>query len=118
MRSLFLSLTAILSILFAASSAEADNRHHHKQQHHKHHNHHNHKIYHYGALWPFWYRPVNYRRPVVVNQYYSQPAYYSSGYQNDQYCREYTEMVRVGGRLQPSYGTACYQPDGSWQVTY
>jgi surface antigen len=34
----------------------------------------------------------------------------------DRYCREYQTTSRVGGRLQPSYGTACYQPDGSWQI--
>ncbi len=32
------------------------------------------------------------------------------------YCREYTKNVTVGGRVQQSYGTACQQPDGSWQV--
>lgn len=32
------------------------------------------------------------------------------------YCREYTQTVRVGGVLQPSYGTACMQPDGSWEM--
>ena len=32
------------------------------------------------------------------------------------YCREYTQTVRVAGRLQNSYGTACQQPDGSWAM--
>lgn len=32
------------------------------------------------------------------------------------YCREYTRSVYVGGRVQEAYGTACYQPDGSWMI--
>ena len=31
------------------------------------------------------------------------------------YCREYTETVVIGGRTHSAYGTACQQPDGSWQ---
>jgi surface antigen len=32
------------------------------------------------------------------------------------YCREYTQLVVVGGRNQQAYGTACRQPDGSWLI--
>jgi surface antigen len=32
------------------------------------------------------------------------------------YCREYQQTIYVGGRAQQGYGTACQQPDGSWQV--
>jgi surface antigen len=32
------------------------------------------------------------------------------------YCREYQARASVGGRSQQTYGTACMQPDGSWQV--
>lgn len=32
------------------------------------------------------------------------------------YCREYTARSRVGGRDVQTYGTACRQPDGSWQI--
>jgi hypothetical protein len=32
------------------------------------------------------------------------------------YCREYQSTVTVGGLPQGGYGTACMQPDGSWQV--
>jgi hypothetical protein len=32
------------------------------------------------------------------------------------YCREYTGTIYVGGRPEQGYGTACLQPDGSWQV--
>ncbi len=32
------------------------------------------------------------------------------------YCREYTATAVVGGEAQNTYGTACRQPDGSWQL--
>lgn len=32
------------------------------------------------------------------------------------YCREYQQTVYVGGREEQAYGTACQQPDGSWEV--
>lgn len=39
-------------------------------------------------------------------------------YQNSdgQYCREFTQKINVGGRSETGYGTACRQPDGSWQI--
>lgn len=35
---------------------------------------------------------------------------------NGQYCREYQQTITVGGQTKRGYGTACRQPDGSWQV--
>ena len=35
---------------------------------------------------------------------------------NGSYCREYTQTINVGGRVQEGYGRACRQQDGSWQV--
>lgn len=32
------------------------------------------------------------------------------------YCREYQANIVVNGRSQPSYGTACLQPDGTWRI--
>ncbi len=32
------------------------------------------------------------------------------------YCREYTTTSVVSGRNQQTYGRACRQPDGSWQI--
>ena len=32
------------------------------------------------------------------------------------YCREFQQQVIIGGRSERAYGTACQQPDGSWQV--
>lgn len=33
-----------------------------------------------------------------------------------QYCREYQQSVTIQGKTQEGYGTACLQPDGSWQM--
>ena len=32
------------------------------------------------------------------------------------YCREYQSEVSVGGNRESVYGTACQQPDGSWEI--
>jgi len=32
------------------------------------------------------------------------------------YCREYTATATAGGQSQETYGLACRQPDGSWQI--
>ena len=36
--------------------------------------------------------------------------------QSGEYCREYEQRVNINGETQTAYGTACRQPDGSWQV--
>jgi surface antigen len=33
-----------------------------------------------------------------------------------QYCRQYEQTINIGGEPQQSYGTACRQADGTWQV--
>lgn len=33
-----------------------------------------------------------------------------------QYCREFTQTINVGGQNTKGYGTACRQPDGTWQI--
>lgn len=39
-------------------------------------------------------------------------------YKNAQgeYCREYNQTIKVGGKTQTGYGTACRQADGSWKI--
>lgn len=32
------------------------------------------------------------------------------------YCREFQQTVTIGGKEEKAYGTACRQPDGSWQI--
>lgn len=42
----------------------------------------------------------------------TRDGYSSSG----RYCREYQQTVVVGGKQESAYGTACQQPDGSWEI--
>jgi surface antigen len=35
---------------------------------------------------------------------------------NGRYCREYSQSIVVDGRKETGYGTACQNPDGTWQV--
>lgn len=42
-----------------------------------------------------------------------QPAYKNA---SGQYCREFQQEVVIDGRTESAYGTACRQPDGSWQI--
>lgn len=39
---------------------------------------------------------------------------YAAG--NGRYCREYRSQAVIAGRPHSVYGTACRQPDGSWQI--
>ena len=45
--------------------------------------------------------------------YTPQPAYKTA---SNQTCREFQQTITVGGKQQSGYGTACRQPDGSWQI--
>lgn len=72
---------------------------------------------------PSYYRPVPVYAPNYYSPVYSAPvpvAPISYGapvnLNNGRYCREYTQQVRVGGNIQQSYGTACLQPDGAWEI--
>lgn len=42
----------------------------------------------------------------------------SGYYTNDagKYCREYSQTIEVGGKVEQAYGTACRQPDGTWKI--
>jgi surface antigen len=35
---------------------------------------------------------------------------------DNRYCREYTQTVSIGGKVEKGYGSACRQPDGSWEI--
>ncbi|MBW2494548.1 MAG: hypothetical protein JRE43_07325 [Deltaproteobacteria bacterium] len=45
---------------------------------------------------------------VTPTRTYQQP--------NGQYCREYEQDIVVDGKLEKTYGTACRQGDGRWQI--
>lgn len=66
-----------------------------------------------------------YNAPIGESISWNNPQTGNSGYVtpvrdgNDRagrYCREYQQTITVGGKNQSGYGTACQQPDGSWQV--
>lgn len=44
------------------------------------------------------------------------PLFFVQAAEAREYCREYNKSIRVGGRVESGYGTACYQPDGSWMI--
>lgn len=58
--------------------------------------------------------PVSWESPGTDYAYTVTPMrdYRTSG----RYCREYQAVATVGGRRQETYGTACMQPDGAWEV--
>lgn len=57
---------------------------------------------------------VTWRNPDEDTTYRFTPTrtYESEG---DGYCREYTTSISIGGREETAFGTACRQPDGSWE---
>ena len=60
-------------------------------------------------------QPVVWRNPNSGAQYEVTPV---STYepQPGRYCREYTSQAVIGGKREQVTGTACRQPDGSWQI--
>ncbi len=56
-----------------------------------------------------WQNPQSGVSGTIVPQNYYQTA--SGGY-----CREYSQTINVGGRIEQGYGRACRQPDGTWQI--
>jgi len=58
---------------------------------------------------------VEWRNPDNGHSGYVTPskAYRAS---SGKYCREYTQTINVGGKQQSGHGTACREPDGTWQV--
>jgi len=59
-------------------------------------------------------QPVAWRNPDTGHQGTVTPirTYQSGG----RYCREFQTNVTIGGQNERAFGTACRQPDGSWQV--
>lgn len=56
-----------------------------------------------------WRNPSNNQQYAVVPRETYQA-------EDGRYCREYTADAHVGGRTEETYGMACRQPDGSWQI--
>lgn len=68
---------------------------------------------------------------ALENNSVGQPAYWHNSntdanyevvpvknvtYQGNSYCREYRTVATIAGKKQHMYGTACRQPDGTWQA--
>ncbi len=32
------------------------------------------------------------------------------------HCREFQQKIKIGGKTEDAYGTACQQPDGAWEI--
>jgi len=93
---------------------------------HRHYNHRPRTVVSFNYGTPY-YGPGHYYRPAVV--YAPPPAVLQPNvvYINDtnsrevanddgRYCREYQSKIKVAGQTQETYGTACMQPDGTWQI--
>jgi hypothetical protein len=62
------------------------------------------------------YRPIRYvvnPQPQVIYVDDESPV---SQNNTNRYCREYYHNSYVGGSQRQTYGTACLQPDGSWEI--
>ncbi|MBV9575493.1 MAG: glycine zipper 2TM domain-containing protein [Gammaproteobacteria bacterium] len=68
---------------------------------------------------------------ALENNNVGQPAYWHNNHSDtnyevvptrnvtvsgNDYCREYRTTAYIGGKKRQVYGTACRQPDGSWQA--
>lgn len=56
-----------------------------------------------------WRNPQSGNSGTITPGNYTQTA-------DGQYCREYTQTIKVGGQKQDGFGKACRQPDGSWKI--
>lgn len=61
-----------------------------------------------------WENPDSGNRGTVTPVRTYKPAEYRPGEQR--YCREFTQTIYVGGEEQTGVGTACRNPDGTWQL--
>lgn len=86
----------------------ANYHHHYNRYHDRHPYYHNYYYYPYSSYTSYWVNPA----PVVTETV--APVVVSPAPTTQ--CREFTQTITVGGRIQQSYGTACLQPDGSWQM--
>ncbi len=61
-----------------------------------------------GQLFPWQSPHSNVAGTVVPGTYYQN--------NNGQYCREYTQTINIGGRIEEGHGVACRQADGTWKI--
>ncbi len=58
---------------------------------------------------------INWNNPQT-NHYGSTTATRDGYSESGKYCREFYQTISIGNRNEQAYGTACQQPDGSWQI--
>ncbi len=56
-----------------------------------------------------WYNPETANKGTVTK---TQEGYVKDG----RYCREFQQTVTIDSQTERAYGTACRQPDGSWEI--
>ena len=61
-------------------------------------------------------QPIAWNNPETGNYGSVTPIRDGTDTRTGAYCREYQTTVTIGGKTEDAYGTACRQPDGSWQV--
>lgn len=59
-------------------------------------------------------QPASWTNPNSGTRYDVTPQ--RTYYREEQPCREYATKAIIGGKEEVVYGTACRQPDGSWQA--
>jgi surface antigen len=60
-------------------------------------------------------RPAQWRNPDTGN--YGSVTPTRTFQENGRYCREFTQSISIAGKPpQTAVGTACRQPDGTWQI--
>ena len=61
-------------------------------------------------------QPIQWRNPESGNYGTITPVREGTQSSTGAYCREFQQTVTIGGKTESAYGTACRQPDGTWQV--
>lgn len=70
----------------------------------------------YYAPAPAYAPAPNYAPPPSATPMRADPASPVYKSTDGRYCREYQATVTVDGQPQPSHGTACQDPDGTWRI--
>ena len=61
-------------------------------------------------------QPIHWNNPDSGNRGTVTPIREGTQNTTGAYCREYQTTIVVGSEPQSGYGTACRQPDGSWEI--
>jgi surface antigen len=79
--------------------------------------------HHRGYYQPYYGTTTTYTTVYPATTYYVEPQpqvvqvnNYQEPQESQEYCREFNQGITIGGKVQPGYGIACLQPDGSWQI--